>query len=299
MVLSTYSKDRLGQLLDCIKSLEMQTLPPKEIILVLDPDQDLVDFYKSKLHDCVKIVISGGFGLSKARNAGVTKAEGEIIAFIDDDAVAENDWLEKLLKNYEDSSVVSVGGLIKPQWEEKRPVWFPEELDWIVGCSYRGLPEIKTCVRNAIGCNMSFRKTIFDDVGYFRTDIGRFGNILLGSEEPELSTRILAKFPDSKIVYDPEAVVFHKIPKSRKSICYLWRRSYYEGLSKALLVSSKVASNKALSTEEKYLKYQLRYSIPSRLRKFYSFRILSQLIVLFISFFAVFLGFSVGKILKF
>ena len=194
--------------------------------------------------------------------------------------------------------MVSVGGMIKPEWGGTRPKWFPEELDWIVGCSYRGLPETKASVRNAIGCNMSFRRTIFDEVGYFRHDVGRFGKHLLGSEEPELSVRIFEKIPKAKIVYNPEAVVHHKVSKGRKSLWYLWKRSFYEGLSKALLISSKKESEKALATEDRYLKYLVTHAIPSRLKKFYDFRSLSQLAILSLSLFAVFSGFASGKILS-
>ncbi len=299
VVMSVFSKARFRQVLDCVESLKSQSLPPEEIILVLDPKEELVTFYKSKISDGVRIIISENTGLSNARNTGIKSAKSEIIAFIDDDAVAKIDWLEKIVETYDDSSIVGVGGLVKPIWEQKRPAWFPEELTWIVGCSYLGLPETKSTVRNPIGCNMSFRKTIFEEVGYFRSDIGRFGKNLLGSEEPELSTRILEKIPNSKIVYNPKAVVYHHVPKRRTKLSYLWKRSFYEGVSKALFISSKKKSNQVLSTERKYLKHMLGNTMPSRLRRFYEFRNSSQLIVLFISIFAVFLGFTIGKILRY
>ena len=296
VVLSTYSKDNFNQVLDCIESLGHQTFPPEEIILVLDSDPDLITYYKSIFNGRVKIVDSGGFGLSRARNAGIQAAKSEIVAFIDDDAIADPSWLHNLLKDYDSASVVSVGGLIKPLWEQQRPKWFPAELDWVVGCSYKGLPEIRAYVRNAIGCNMSFRKKIFDDVGYFRTDLGRFGKHLLGSEEPELSTRILTNNPNSKIIYDPEAIVFHKVPLGRRKFSYLFRRSFYEGLSKAFF-SLKLNSNRKLSTEKNYLRYLLTKSFPFRIVRFYRLQCLAQLFVLSFSFLAVFLGFLFGKIL--
>ena len=186
VIISTYSEDMLNLVLDCVESLKKQTVSPKEIILVLDPVQSLVDFYRARLPPDIKIIKSKGFGLSEARNAGVRSAEGDIVAFIDDDAIAEEHWLENLIINYDDSSVVGVGGLIRPLWEEKRPRWMPEELYWIIGCSYKGLPECKTCVRNPIGCNMSFRKSVFDKAGLFTTSIGRFGKKLLAGEEIRL-----------------------------------------------------------------------------------------------------------------
>jgi GT2 family glycosyltransferase len=295
VVISTYSKDRLRYLLDCIASLKKQSLKPDEIILVLDPYPDLVEFYESRLLENVRVVTSQKRGLSNARNAGVRSAKGEILAFIDDDAVADENWLENLVKDYEDTNVVGVGGLIKPLWEDGYPEWFPEELNWIVGCSYKGLPECKASVRNPIGCNMAFRKTVFGKVGYFRSDIGRFGKRLLASEETELSMRILEKISNSKIIYEPSAVVYHRVDKSRVNLKYLWKRSFYEGVSKALIISSKKNPSTALSTEDRYLKYLLRVAIPLRLKRIYKFENLCQLIILLFSLSAVFVGFSVGR----
>ena len=296
MVISTYSKDRLRYLLDCIASLKKQSLKPDEIILVLDPYPDLVEFYESRLLEDVRVVTSQKRGLSNARNAGVRSAKGEILAFIDDDAVADENWLENLVKDYEDTNVVGVGGLIKPLWEDGYPAWFPEELNWIVGCSYKGLPECKASVRNPIGCNMSFRKDVFEKVGYFRSDVGRFGKRLLAGEEPEFSVRILKKNPLSKIVYDPSAVVFHRVNRGRVSFRYLFKRSFYEGVSKALITSSSMVSNNSLSTESVYLKYLLRVAVPSRFRRIYLIQNLCQSMVLLFSVFAVFLGFSVVRL---
>jgi len=298
VVISTYSKDRLGYLSDCIRSLKKQSLKPHEIILVLDPDPDLVEFYESRLTEDVKVITSQKRGLSNARNAGVRSAKGEIIAFVDDDAIADGDWLENLVRNYEDPNVVGVGGLIKPWWQDGYPPWFPEELNWIVGCSYKGLPERKACIRNPIGCNMSFRKNVFQEVGYFRSDIGRFGKKLLAGEEPELSMRILESIPNSKIIYEPFAVVHHRVDKKRKSLKYLWERSFYEGVSKALIRNPRKGFSSALSTEDEYLKYLLRNAIPSRLRRIYNFESSCQLVVLLFSLSAVFVGFFSGRLGK-
>jgi len=262
----------------------------------LDPDPDLVEFYESRLTEDVKVITSQKRGLSNARNAGVRSAKGEIIAFVDDDAIADKNWLENLVRNYDDPNVVGVGGLIKPWWQDGYPVWFPEELNWIVGCSYKGLPERKARIRNPIGCNMSFRKNVFEEVGYFRSDIGRFGKRLLAGEEPELSMRILESIPNSKIMYEPFAVVHHRVGKKRKSLKYLWERSFYEGVSKASIRNPRKGFSSALSTENEYLKYLLRNAIPSRLRRIYNIGSLCQLVVLLFSLSAVFVGFFLGRL---
>ena len=295
VIVSVYSKERLPYVIDCIESLKVQTLLPIEVILVLDPDEDLVRFYQSRVAKDVRIVVSGNRGLSNARNAGVKHASGEIVAFIDDDAVADERWLERLVVVYNDPSVVGAGGFIRPLWEMHQPAWFPPELNWIIGCSYKGLPEHRANVRNSIGCNMSFRREIFKKVGYFRTDVGRFGKTLLAGEEPEISMRIRNHIPNSRIIYEPSAVVNHRVGRNRVSPRYVWRRSFYEGVSKAMMTDPK-SSDSSLSTESNYLGYLLRTAVPMRMRRIYSPKYLSQLMVLLFASAAVFLGFSAGKL---
>jgi len=87
VIISTYTRERVNDVKRCIESLYNQTLKPYEVILVLDPDDELVKFYKKELSDLdVKIVKSDKYGLSSARNKGVEVAESDFIAFIDDDA---------------------------------------------------------------------------------------------------------------------------------------------------------------------------------------------------------------------
>lgn len=296
VIISTYSENRLKNVLECVESLKRQSMLPYEIILALDQKPCLVEFYRAKLSDDARIVVSRGVGLSNARNAGVKSARGEVIAFIDDDAVANVDWIRNLAENYHNPEVVGVGGYIAPVWEEGCPVWFPAELNWVVGCSYKGLPEHRATVRNPIGCNMSFRRDVFDAVGYFRTDVGRFGKVLLGSEEPEISFRILMRFPASKIIYEPSAVVYHKVGKNRTRLAYLLRRSFYEGVSKAMIFPPNGNSDAGLAAENQYLKYLIKVAVPSKAKHIYRFDGLSQLVTLFLSTGAVLLGFFVGRL---
>ena len=296
VVISTYSESRLKCVLDCIGSLNRQSVLPNEIILVVDPRPELADFYRSRLPDHVKVLMSSGFGLSNARNAGVKNSTGDIIAFIDDDARADQHWIRNLIRSYDDPSVLGVGGYAHPIWDGGSPTWFPEELNWIVGCSYKGLPEHKAIVRNPIGCNMSFRRSVFDTVGFFRTDVGRFGSTLLAGEEPELSMRILSKFPASRIIYDPEAVVYHKVPKGRRKLAYFIRRSFYQGISIALFKPRDPAFKKGLSTENEYLRYLVEVAIPSRIKHAYQLENLSHLMIISFSTIAVLFGFSIAEI---
>ena len=110
-------------------------------------------------------------------------ARGDVVAFLDDDAEADPGWLEELLAQYDDPHVAGAGGRAMAVWPQRRPRWFPPEFDWVVGCSYTGLPETVSPVRNLIGAAMSFRRTIFDQLGSFDTEMGRLGVLPLGCEE--------------------------------------------------------------------------------------------------------------------
>jgi glycosyltransferase involved in cell wall biosynthesis len=292
VVISVFSIDRAKYVMECIDSVKKQSVIPKEIIVVLDPKKDLEDFYREKFVD-VKIVVSSDFGLSFARNVGVISSQHEIIAFIDDDAVADEKWLEMLIRNFDDSSVIGVGGRIQPLWDSGFPAWLPEELYWIIGCSYRGLPKAKAVIRNPIGANMAFRRPIIKEAGYFNTNVGRIGKKLLGHDDTELGIRVTEKFSGSKIVYEPEAIVYHHVPKTRSTLRYLIRRSFAEGFSKAYLSRNVSGDKSPLDTEKQYLK-MLILSVPSKFFKFKLGTSFVQLSTMLVSTLMVFLGYVKG-----
>ena len=290
VVVCTFSKERETQVLDCLESVKRQTLTPLEIILVLDPDLDF-ESYSSRVSSGVSIVKAKASGLSNARNAGVEVAQGDVIAFIDDDATADGNWLRNLAENFHDDIVAGAGGYAKAVWENGRPAWFPEELDWVVGSSYRGGPSERCYVRNPLGCNMAFRKQVFREIGLFRSGIGRIGTTLIGSEEAEFSIRLSKAIPSARIVFDPSAVVYHRVAKIRRGFTYLLRRSYYEGVSKALIGRVHPSTGNSFFVERMYLRYLLQVSVPGRLIEIYDWRKLAELFTILASMILVFSGY--------
>jgi hypothetical protein len=112
----------------------------------------------------------------------------------------------------------------------------PPAFDWVVGCSYFGLPETTAAVRNPIGANMSMRTRPALNAGGFNASVGRVGTRPQGCEETELAIRLTADSPGSTVLYIPDAAVDHHVSRDRLSVRYFLRRCWHEGLSKAAVV---------------------------------------------------------------
>ncbi|MEC5199025.1 GT2 family glycosyltransferase [Arthrobacter sp. PL16] len=265
VVICTYTEKRLSLLTQVVESVRLQTLTPDQIIVVVDHNEDLYKRLLMDFRDVVLVESQAQPGLAGARNTGVSVATSEIIAFLDDDAEAAPDWLERLSVFYDDPDVLAVGGRVEPVWETGRPAYFSEELDWIVGCSYRGMPRMAAEVRNLIGANMSFRSDVLEHVGGFNHDLGRQAVKPLGCEETEICIRSTLASPGARIVYDPAAVVNHHVPTSRGTLSYMLTRAWSEGLSKAQ-VSHLVGHKRALRSERRYVRTILPRAVLSGIR---------------------------------
>lgn len=232
VVICAYSDERWDDLRAAVSSVLDQARAPEEVIVVIDHNPGLLERARG-IDGVVSVSNSRCRGLSGARNTGVEMATGAVVAFIDDDAVASPNWLENLLLHYRRPDVMGVGGAVEPMWLAGRPCAFPEEFDWVVGCSYRGLSETTTTVRNFIGANMSFRRDLLIGLGGFRSGLGRVGAVPRGCEETELCIRAARRWPAKVLVHEPSARVRHRVPAQRGSVRYFTARCYAEGRSKA------------------------------------------------------------------
>jgi GT2 family glycosyltransferase len=251
VVICAYSDDRWLDLERAVVSVEAQTRPALETVVVVDHNPALLARARSELPGVHSVSNRGERGLSGARNSGVEVARGDVVAFLDDDAAAAHEWLERLAACYGDDDVLGVGGSIEPMWPRARPPWFPPEFDWVVGCTYRGMPSSRTSVRNLIGANMSLRRNALAAVAGFRSGIGRVGTRPVGCEETELCIRALQRWPGRRFVYEPQARVAHRVDAARTGWRYFLRRCYAEGQSKAL-VTRLCGARDALATERAY-----------------------------------------------
>ncbi len=265
VVICAYTERRWDRLLDGIESIRAQTVVPREILVVIDHNEDLYERLTEIVDDVTVVRSSGPRGLSGARNTGVGLVASDIVAFLDDDAEASPEWLERLIALYDDPDVLGVGGRVEPVWETGRPGYFGEELDWIVGCTYRGMPKVASEVRNVIGANMSFRLKVLRQVGGFNISLGRQGTLPFGCEETEICIRSRIGSPGSRIVYEPAALVRHHVPAERGTWRYMMSRSWSEGMSKAQ-VSRIVGQKRALGPERRYVRSVLPRSVFAGVR---------------------------------
>jgi glucosyl-dolichyl phosphate glucuronosyltransferase len=267
VVLCVYTEKRLSQIRAALDSIARQTMPPWQVIVVADHNQALCDRLAAENPDIEVISNKFGKGLSGARNTGIERAVGDVVVFLDDDARAQRQWLETLLSPFDDESVLGVGGLVLADWGSGgRPAWLPEEFLWVVGCSYRGLPEAKAEVRNPIGANMSFRRSAFDQAGLFDSSVGRTltSSRPLGCEETEFSIRLRRLSPGARIIYEPQAVVHHYVDQSRATWRYFLGRCRAEGYSKAR-VSQLSGASAALSAERSYVTHTIMRAVRREL----------------------------------
>jgi glucosyl-dolichyl phosphate glucuronosyltransferase len=251
VIICAYTEKRWDDLVAAVESVQRQTLPASEIVIVVDHNPRLLARVKDYMPAVSVVENKDDHGLSSARNTGIAVTKGNIVVFLDDDAEASPDWLMLLKEGYEDPQVLGVGGPVLPLLLDRKPSWLPEEFYWVVGCSYRGMPESSQLIRNPIGANMSFRREVFDAVGGFRSEIGRVGTRPLGCEETELCIRARQYWPKSGFLYHPQATVFHHVPGSRTNWQYFFSRCYSEGMSKAH-ISQYVGTKDSLSSERSY-----------------------------------------------
>lgn len=264
VVICAYTMDRWDDIVAAVQSCVDQTVKPDEIVVVIDHNEELRSRATLEFTDALVVTNHSTKGLSGARNSGIASSSGDVIAFLDDDAFAEPDWLERLMMPLRDPSVAGVGGWVLPHWEKDVPAWFPETFYWVFGCSYSGLPASNSQIRNPIGANMAMRRSVFTSVGGFTSGIGRIGKVPLGCEETELCIRYATSHPKERFLVSHEAIVHHRVPPSRIAWDYFWRRCWAEGLSKAA-VTSLVGARSGLSSERNYVVHSLPREFVSSL----------------------------------
>lgn len=254
VLICAHTLDRWRELEAGIASVLDQSHPAHEVLLAIDHDAELLARAESAFTGLgVRVFASEAApGSSGARNTGVRRASGDVVAFLDDDARADRRWLEAIARAHSDPDVLGTGGLIEPRWPGRRPEWMPPELYWVVGCSYRGLPTAEAPIRAPIGANMSFTRVAIDAVGGFEEELGRLRRVPISCDDTDLSIRAQRAHPGRRVVFLPDARVHHAVPQLRTTWRYLRWRCWAEGRAKAEL-SRAAGLDLGLADERRYV----------------------------------------------
>lgn len=208
-------------LMECLEALGDLNYENQEIIVL--PDFDLVESIPD-----IRVVPTGKIGPSKKRDIGVSKAEGDIIAFLDDDTYPRDDWLKHAVERFESTEVAAVGGpAVTPDsdsvWQKASGAVFTSRLGG--GLARLRYMPLEACeVDDFPSCNLLMRKVDFISAGGFNTDFWP-------GEDTELCLRVIRDLK-KKIVYEPRALVFHHrrrlfMPHLRQVYAYALHRGYF------------------------------------------------------------------------
>ncbi len=261
VVICAYSERRWTMLNEAIESVKRQTVTAHELVICIDHNPGLLERCRSSLKDWtenselrIELVANEFVGrLGDARTTALKYINGDIVAFLDDDAWAETTWLEILMYPYLDSDVVAVGGAPLPIFETRRPRWFPPQLDWIFGCYYDGLPVELAPVPRMIGAAMSVRRGALEAVGGFHSD---------NHDDMDLCLRLADRFADKRIMLEPRAIVRHNVVAERVKWSYFWRRCFTVNRGKVRAFRN-LGSAANMSADRKFVISSVRRSAQS------------------------------------
>ncbi len=190
VIVCVYDLARWEQIRACLASLREQTHRPASVVVVVDGCPALAAALRESAHDVSIVELPENRGLSVARNAGIEQIKTPWVAFLDDDAVAEPTWLERLDEARRATGALGVGGWVEPLYDGEVPNWFPPQLLWTVGCSHQGLPTRRSIVRNVFGGCALMSTVALRQLGGYDPSLGRRGDSAEGGEEADLCIRI-------------------------------------------------------------------------------------------------------------
>jgi glycosyltransferase involved in cell wall biosynthesis len=228
VILCTYNRCKsLPKALESIVASELPASVSWEVLVVdnnsTDATRPVVEEFCLQNPGRIRYLFEPEQGLSRARNAGVREAHGQIIAFMDDDVTVAPGWLCTLTSSLHDGHWAGAGGRILPQWIGSSPPWLPLQDRYALAPIAMFDPKLDAgpLPEPPFGASMAFRREVFAKYGDFRTDLGRCGSSMLSNEDTEFGDRLLKA--GERLRYEPSAVVYHSVPENRLKKAYFLR----------------------------------------------------------------------------
>lgn len=266
VIICTYTMDLYDDFQEAVDSIFEQSHDNVELILVSDGNEEVYEQMQDDYGDNPDVIVTmteENVGVSAARNHGLEKATGDIVAQMDDDAIADPKWVEELVRVYEETDAIAVGGKMTPKWVAGKPRFLPEEFYWLIGVNDRWFADPMEEVRNTYASNISFKKEVIEELGGFDPNVGRKGEREIQATESEIGTRLRREF-DRGVIYNPDATVAHKIFDYRTDRVWIAKRAFWQGYSKRVL---EILLPEASTDEEsEFLAFLGFEAIPRRIR---------------------------------
>jgi len=240
--IQTYNHaETLARTLESLRSLRCPRGIDYEILVVNNNSSDhtpqIIERYATILGPRLRSVFEGQQGLSHARNRALREARGEVLCFLDDDALADQNWLAGHLRVYQRcANIVAVGGKIQLLWPkgQSRPKWLSAHLDgYLTGLDLGSSSQLMRYPAYPYGCNMSVRRPMAEKVGGFCSRLGRKGSSLVSNEEKHFFYKI--HLLEGHVIYAPKALVFHMVSLERLQKRFFLKRGYAQGISDIVL----------------------------------------------------------------
>jgi glycosyltransferase involved in cell wall biosynthesis len=220
VILCTYNRSSL--LYRALESVAASTMPAGvqwEVLVVDNNSSDqtraVVEEFCRNSPDRFRYLFEGRPGKSYALNTGIAAAQGNELAFMDDDVTVAPTWLQNLTAPLRADQCAGVGGPVFPQWTSAPPRWLSPQ-GWAVAGPLvyfdRGT-QPRVLKESLVGTNMAFQRRVFEQYGSFRLDLGPAPGTEIRNEDSEFARRLLDG--GEEFHYEPSAVVYHFIAPER------------------------------------------------------------------------------------
>ncbi|PIQ84090.1 MAG: glycosyl transferase family 2 [Candidatus Omnitrophica bacterium CG11_big_fil_rev_8_21_14_0_20_63_9] len=246
VVVCTYN--RCESLRDTLRALKAQTVNEDIELEVIVVDNNSADSTKMVVEEAgrgsripIRYLFEPRQGKSYACNTAIEQAQGEFVAFVDDDVVPESGWAQALCDAFLSFRADCVGGKVLPLWAQTPPSWLMSETvrkpiwDLLALLDHgNGVITANASDNNFLyGANFAFRKKALKDIGPFRVDLGPAGSRPLRGEDADIVSRFLKA--GKKVIYTPHAIVHHKVSQQRMQMTYIRQWKYLWGKTTSLM----------------------------------------------------------------
>lgn len=225
------SYNRADYIIGAVESLYHQTLDKNRFdVFVVDNNSidntgDMVQRYISDHPDFdLHYLTETRQGASFARNTGAAFAKSPLLCFMDDDAIAEKEYLERIVNFFPShSDAAGLGGRIIPKYIPEEPEWMSHFVSSLVGnFDYSDHRTVFKEGKYPLESNMIVRKEDFNAIGGFNVELpGVKGTLRIGGEGKDFFYRLQAS--GKKIYYDPDVIVHHIVEVKKLTPHYMYR----------------------------------------------------------------------------